>query len=115
MQRQFEALSNRRQFLGQTAAGLGLAALGPLAGRLSAADTPDWGAGPSALKGLPHFAPKAKRVIHLFMNGGPSHMDLFDPKPKLKELTNTELTSIEDDIPRESAVVAGERHHRCNS
>src|SRR3982751_6707303 len=31
----------------------------------------------------PHFAPKAKSVIHLFMNGGPSQMDLFDPKPVL--------------------------------
>ena len=31
----------------------------------------------------PHFAPKAKRVIHLFMNGGPSHVDTFDPKPEL--------------------------------
>jgi hypothetical protein len=33
-----------------------------------------------------HHAPKAKRVIFLFMAGGPSHIDLFDPKPKLKEL-----------------------------
>src|SRR5690606_1992741 len=31
----------------------------------------------------PHFEPKAKRVIHLFMNGGPSHVDTFDPKPAL--------------------------------
>ena len=34
----------------------------------------------------PHFAPKAKSVIHLFMNGGPSQMDLFDPKPELDRL-----------------------------
>ena len=34
----------------------------------------------------PHFAPKAKRCIYLFMEGGPSQMDLFDPKPKLNEL-----------------------------
>ena len=33
----------------------------------------------------PHFAPRAKRVIHLFLNGGPSHLDTFDPKPLLKE------------------------------
>src|SRR5207245_10674547 len=32
---------------------------------------------------LPHYAPKAKRVIFLFMSGGPSHVDLFDPKPQL--------------------------------
>ncbi|MDB6038575.1 MAG: Sulfatase, partial [Verrucomicrobiales bacterium] len=35
---------------------------------------------------VPHFAPRAKRVIFLFMNGGPSHMDTFDPKPKLREM-----------------------------
>src|SRR5580700_7500368 len=34
----------------------------------------------------PHFEPKAKSVIHLFMNGGPSQMDLFDPKPMLDKL-----------------------------
>src|SRR5437588_1926193 len=34
----------------------------------------------------PHFAPKAKAMISLFMQGGPSHMDLLDPKPKLNEL-----------------------------
>src|SRR5213595_2478563 len=33
----------------------------------------------------PHFAPKAKAVIHLFMNGGPSQVDLFDPKPALEK------------------------------
>ena len=33
--------------------------------------------------GQPHFAPRAKRVIFLFMNGGPSHVDTFDPKPAL--------------------------------
>ena len=33
----------------------------------------------------PHFAPKAKRVIHIFANGGPSHVDTFDPKPALEK------------------------------
>jgi hypothetical protein len=37
----------------------------------------------------PHFAPKAKAVIHLFMNGGPSHVDLFDPKPMLRKFAGT--------------------------
>src|SRR5262249_61385289 len=40
---------------------------------------------------LPHFAPKARRVIYLFMSGGPSHIDLFDPKPKLVEMHGQEL------------------------
>lgn len=39
--------------------------------------------GHGGVLGFPHFAPKAKRVIFLFMAGGPSHVDLFDPKPKL--------------------------------
>tara|TARA_R110002095_G_scaffold184553_6_gene161761 strand:- start:7438 stop:8136 length:699 start_codon:yes stop_codon:yes gene_type:complete len=43
------------------------------------------------LTGLPHFAPKAKRVIYLFMAGGPSHIDLFDYKPVLKEIHGKEL------------------------
>lgn len=45
------------------------------------------------LPGLPapHFAPKAKRVIFLFMSGGPSHVDLFDPKPKLAQLAGQPL------------------------
>ncbi len=39
----------------------------------------------------PHFAPRAKRVIHLFMNGGPSHVDTFDPKPELTKYHGQEL------------------------
>src|SRR4029453_8291740 len=39
----------------------------------------------------PHFAPRAKRCIFLFMDGAPSQLDLFDPKPKLTELTGQQL------------------------
>src|SRR6266699_2026964 len=44
-----------------------------------------------ALPGLPHFAPKAKRLIYLFMNGGPSQMDLLDYKPGLQKIYDTDL------------------------
>ncbi|MCB1085900.1 MAG: DUF1501 domain-containing protein [Verrucomicrobiae bacterium] len=44
-----------------------------------------------ALEGLPHFAPRAKRVIHLFMSGGPSHLDTFDYKPFLEKHQGEEL------------------------
>ena len=44
-----------------------------------------------ALPGLPHFAPKAKRLIYLFMNGGPSQMDLLDYKPGLGDIYDTDL------------------------
>src|SRR5947209_5335448 len=72
----------RRQLFGRAATGVGTAALAWLLGRDGlAAETPS-----KALPGLPHFAPKAKRVIYLFQNGAPTHVDLFDYKPKLKEL-----------------------------
>ncbi|HEY7156047.1 MAG TPA: DUF1501 domain-containing protein [Gemmataceae bacterium] len=77
----------RRDFLcrsGMGFASLGLAGLMASQGLLSAAPDAGRSASPLAPKG-PHFAPKAKRVIHLFMNGGPSHVDSFDPKPSLQK------------------------------
>ena len=99
--------TTRRQFLGQAAAGLGLAALGPLAGQLAAADTPDWGDGPGALTGLPHFAPKAKRVIILWMGGGMSHVDLYDHKPQLDKLRFQDLPDSVRSGARLSSMTAG--------
>jgi Protein of unknown function (DUF1501) len=78
-------LLTRRHFFGVHAFGLGTAALASLlTGELDASAT-------GALPGLPHFAPKAKRVIYLFQSGGPSQMELFDYKPKLKDYAGTEL------------------------
>ncbi len=76
----------RRQLFSRTSGGLGIAALANLL-------TNDLGAasGQPGLPELPHFAPKAKRVIYLFQSGGPSQMDLFDPKPALRERQGTEL------------------------
>lgn len=65
---------NRREFL--LRAGMGLGALS--AGALAESQI----ASPLAAR-APHFAPKVKRVIHFFLNGGPSHVDTFDPKPML--------------------------------
>ena len=67
----------RRALLGRGAIGLGAAALGTLMNPLSAFGTD------APLLASPHHAPKAKRVIFLMMGGGPSHVDLFDPKPKM--------------------------------
>ena len=83
---------NRRVFLGGTAGagGLGLAALASLMGSPASAQEPAQGGGttttPAMLgqPGLPHFTPKAKRVIYLYQSGAPSQMDLFDPKPGLE-------------------------------
>src|SRR5689334_3228592 len=77
----FHLLQTRRLFFGRSATGIGAAALASLLGDdLRAGDDLKTS---GALPKL-HFAPKAKRVIYLFMSGGPSHLDLFDHKPKLK-------------------------------
>src|SRR5580704_8163352 len=80
----------RRHFFGRQASGIGLAALAGLLGRQLRADAPQhkvYG----GLPGLPHFAPKARRVIYLFQSGGPSQMELFDYKPRLVDAQGTEL------------------------
>ena len=74
-------LPSRRSFLAQAGGGFGALALASLLNdeRASAARPAKSTDGPKP----PHFAPRAKRVIWLFMHGGPSHVDLFDPKPDL--------------------------------
>ena len=88
-------LMTRRHFFGLSTAGLGTAALASLLGKDLMADMS--AAGPATqsasggLLGLPHFVPKAKRVIWLFQSGGPSQMDLFDYKPQLVKLRGNDL------------------------
>ena len=79
---------NRRTFLRRSAYGLGgLALAGLMDPRIFAAEaaTNDSGKWRGVVNPL-HFAPKAKRVIHLCMAGGPSHLETFDWKPELKKL-----------------------------
>lgn len=82
---------NRRHFLSKASLGLGSVALGSLL-------VPDLFKGKSqedvmsdVIAGLPHFAPKAKRVIYLFQNGAPSQLDLFDYKPLLNKMHGEDL------------------------
>ena len=79
-------LLTRRHFFGLAGTGVGTAALATLLQRdlLAAQETGTSAGRPPAggLAGLPHFAPKAKRVIYLFQSGAPSQMDLFDYKPE---------------------------------
>jgi len=89
---------DRRNFLTKTTLGLGALAFGSLLNMDKA-----WGSikddGLDSLKnsfsnnklGLPHFAPKAKRIVYLFQSGGPSHLDLFDYKPKLVDMFGQDL------------------------
>jgi hypothetical protein len=82
----------RRQFLNRC--GMGLGALGLGAMMKDTLVPRVWGetgyVSPLAPK-QPHFPAKAKRIIHLFMNGGPSHVDTFDPKPALEKYTGKQL------------------------
>ncbi|HET9278366.1 MAG TPA: DUF1501 domain-containing protein, partial [Flavitalea sp.] len=79
---------NRRRFLSRLGMGVGGVALGSLL-------IPDLFSGgvdeDLVAKGLPHFAPKAKRIIYLFQNGAPSQLDLFDYKPMLQKMHGEEL------------------------
>ncbi len=72
--------ATRRQLFGRSAAGIGSLALASLMNEPALAAT-----------GIPHFAPKAKRIIYLFMQGGPSQLDLFDPKPELAKRHGQEI------------------------
>jgi len=79
---------NRRRFLSRLSLGIGSAALGSLL-------IPDLFSSPddsvNLATGLPHFAPRAKRIIYLFQNGAPSQLETFDYKPMLREMMGKEL------------------------
>jgi uncharacterized protein (DUF1501 family) len=92
--------STRRDFLTTTASGLGMMALGSMLTddgvlRSASAARPELASSDDAANPLavrkPHFEPKAKACIFIFMAGAPSHIDLFDPKPKLNELHGQKL------------------------
>ena len=74
--------STRRHFFGKRAYGLGMAALASLMGE----ETPSGG-----LAEIPHFAPKAKRVVYLFQSGAPSQIDLLEYKTQLQRLRGQDL------------------------
>jgi len=117
-------LLNRRTFLKQSAAGIGMAALGSLLGQASFAATSTQSPfAPTGLPNLPHFPAKAKRVIYLFQAGAPSQMDLFDYKPQLvarraEDLPDsvrmgqrlTGMTSGQDKFPVAPSIFKFNRH-----
>ena len=73
----------RRQLFGSAGMGIGLPALASLLARDTSASEGVQSSGIAGLPGLPHHEPRAKRVVMLWQGGGPSHVDLFDPKPTL--------------------------------
>jgi hypothetical protein len=109
--REYQLLLTRRHFFGRTATGLGAAVLASLLNRdkLQAAAP----AGRPGVLPRPHFAPKAKRVIYLFMSGGPSHIDLFDYKPALRRHHGEELPSSVRMGQRITGMTAGQSSFPC--
>ena len=121
-------LLTRRQLFGRASTGIGVAALGSLLGDDLRANPK----GPNdraidlrtgGLADLPHFAPKAKRIIYLFQSGAPSQMDLFDYKPTLQRFHGQELpdsvrqgqritgmTSGQDSFPVASSIFKFNQH-----
>ncbi len=107
-----ERALTRRAFLTRSTTGLGAMALATLfQPSLFGAGAAPSGSG-GALKTL-HFAPKAKRVIYLFQSGAPSHLDLFDHKPKLKEMTGEELPPSVRMGQRITGMTAGQSVLKC--
>jgi hypothetical protein len=113
LDREYQSLLTRRHFFGRLATGIGTAALASLLNqRLFAADV-DGSLRMHGVLPAPHFAPKAKRVIYLFMSGGPSHIDLFDYKPRLKELHGTELPASVRMGQRVTGMTASQKSFPC--
>lgn len=88
--------TSRREFLARAGAGFGSLALAGLMADAARADVSYSATNPFAPR-EPHYTPKAKSVIWLFIDGGPSHIDLFDPKPTLNKLAGQPLP---DSFPR---------------
>jgi hypothetical protein len=95
----YSGAESRRDFLAKFSYGIGAMALGDLLSpRVEAA----------VAAGLPHFAPAAKRVIFLFQSGGPSHLDLLDYKPGLKEQFDKDLPDSVRQGQRITGMVSGQ-------
>jgi hypothetical protein len=107
-------LETRRQFLLRTGNGIGAAALSTmlnpsLIGSAMGEGMQQYGGLPS----IPHFAGKAKRVIYMFMAGGPSHIDLFDYKPIQRKLHGTELPDSVRQDQRLTGMSSGQKSFPC--
>jgi hypothetical protein len=104
----------RRRFFGAAAQGIGVAALAALlqddAIAAAAKTAVKKTTGQPGLPGLPHFAPKAKRVVCLWQGGGPSHLDLFDPKPTLDKMSGKDVPDSVRGVTRLSTMSSGYTH-----
>ena len=81
----------RRHFLSRTSLGIGSVALATMLNPWPAMARPDQDDPMGGILIKPHFTPRVRRIIYLFQSGGPSHLDLFDYKPKLAEMNGEQL------------------------
>ena len=112
----YESAFSRRDFLVRTGLGVGTAALADVLARDARADAPA-SADPHSpslpAPAFPTFVPKAKRVICLFQSGGPSHLDLFDDKPVLRDMFNKDLPDSVRRGQRITGMVASQARLAC--
>ena len=100
------AYSSRRTFLQSTGLGLGATALGSLMNQEAISAEKKL----IGLPNLPHFKPTAKRVIYLFMSGGPSHIDLFDGKESIQKQHGKPLPDSVRGTQRLTGMTAGQKN-----
>src|SRR6186997_3181892 len=122
---------NRRDFLGRFGLGMGGVALMGLLNRGASAAAVSNASAESAFKGVlpsPHLAPKARRIIYLFMSGGPSQHDLFDHKPLLNTMNGKDLpdsvrmgqrltgmSGNQATLPLAGSIFKFDRHGKCGA
>src|SRR6516165_6869294 len=105
----YQLLQTRRQFFGRSAAGIGTVALASLLNPDLFGDT----TGRPGILRSTHFPARAKRVIYLFMSGGPSHIDLLDYKPALRRHHGQELPASVPMGQRITGMTAGQSSFPC--
>lgn len=105
-----QLLEHRRNFFGRSSTGIGVVALASLLNRnLFSKESTNHQTRVGGLPGIPHFAPKAKRVIYLLQSGAPSQVDLFDHKPSLDKLHMSELPDSVRKGQRLTGMTAGQK------
>ncbi len=106
--------TQRRKFLLGTGYGLGATALSTLLNpELIGTANAAAGASNPGLPQFPNFAPKAKRIIYLFMAGGPSHIDTFDYKPEMRKFHGQELPESVRQGQRLTGMTSGQSTFPC--
>ena len=106
---QHQLLATRRQFFGHSGLRLGGVALAWLMGQDKARAVAQAGPAHPALPGFPHFAPRAKRLVYLHMNGAPSQIDLWDHKPVLNDYFDKDLPPSVQGGQRLSTMTSGQQ------